>query len=258
MNRPSNETIERVAREVLAELQARLAKEPARGEAQAQLGTTVPSPRKAERPSPEPPVPSPEPAASSDALALAVRLVTMNEVSGRLDGIRRVVVGRGAIVTPAVTDELLRRGIALEYADAPKPAVAGVRLVLVVARTEFDPASLAAALTREGFVVEPSVSDCLVAATDQLVRDIANPATLGVLITRHTAAGVCLANRQARVRAIHGVDAPSVASAAAAVGANVLVVDPRAATFFQLKQMITEFGRGGVRPCPEALRQKLA
>ena len=45
---------------------------------------------------------------------------------------------------------------------------------------------------------------------------------------------------------------------AAAVGANLLVVDPRAGTFFQLKQMITEFCRGGVRPCPAVFRKRLA
>ena len=48
----------------------------------------------------------------------------MNEVAGRLDSVRRLVVSREAIVTPAVRDELLRRGIALEYADSAqgKPA----------------------------------------------------------------------------------------------------------------------------------------
>ena len=45
---------------------------------------------------------------------------------------------------------------------------------------------------------------------------------------------------------------PPVAAAAAAVGANLLVADPQAGSFFQLKQIVTEFARGGVRPCPEA------
>ncbi len=53
-------------------------------------------------------------------------------------------------------------------------------------------------------------------------------------------------------------DAPGVAAAAAAVGANLLVADPQAGSFFQLKQMITEFGRGGVRPCPAVFRERLA
>ncbi len=54
--------------------------------------------------------------------------------------VRRLVVSRGAIVTPAVRDELLRRGIALAYGDAANghPATT-VRFVLVTVGTDFDP-----------------------------------------------------------------------------------------------------------------------
>ncbi|MCE5268256.1 MAG: hypothetical protein LLG00_10265 [Planctomycetaceae bacterium] len=256
MSKPSSEMIERVVREVLAELKQRLGG--ATGAA-----TAIPAAVAGRLPEPAPiakaQAPSCDSAASSDCLALAVRVVTMNDVSGRLDGVRRVVVGRGTIITPAVTDELARRGIVLEQADSSKKcAAARVRLAMIVARSDFDPSPLAAALVREGFVVEPSASDCLIAATDQLVKELKTPDTLAVLLSRHTAAGVCLANRQPGVRAISGVDAPSVAAAAAAVGANLLAVDPRAVNFFQLKQMIAEFGRGGVRPCPEVFKKKLA
>jgi hypothetical protein len=190
-------------------------------------------------------------------LAVATRVVTMNDVAGRLDSIRRLVVLRQAIVTPAVRDELLRRGIALEQADSLKDRPATVRLALVTAGTDFDPTSLVAALAREGFQVAPSASDCLIAAVDGLAAAVSKPDTLGVLITPHAAAGVCLSNRLAHVRAVSGVDAPAVAAASAAVGANLLVADPRDGTFFQLKQAITEFARGGVRSCPNVFRGRL-
>ena len=133
-----------------------------------------------------------------------------------------------------------------------------VRLVMITTGTDFDPAALVAGLVREGSKVENSALDCLIAATDQLAAEMAKPDTLGVLLTRHAAAGLCLANRLSGVRAITGADAPAVAAAAAAVGANLLVADPQAGTFFQLKQMVTEFCRGGVRPCPAVFRAKLA
>jgi hypothetical protein len=69
---------------------------------------------------------------------------------------------------------------------------------------------------------------------------------------------MCLANRQRGVRAVSGADAAAVAAAATAVGANLLVVDPAAAGFFQLKQMAAEFCRGGVRACPAVFRDRLA
>ncbi len=201
---------------------------------------------------------SPLPSPLSPDFHIAARVVTMNEIAGRLASARRVVVSREAIVTPAVRDELLRCGIALEYADDAANCRPTVRLAIVASGTDFDPASLMAALTREGFSVECTSSDCLIAATDQLAAEASKPDTLGVLLTRHAAAALCLANRLPGVRAIFAIDAPSVAAAASAVGANVLVVDPRAGSFFQLKQMVTEFGCGGVRPCPKVFQEQLA
>ena len=191
-------------------------------------------------------------------LAIDAAVVTMNEIIGRLDGVRRVTVSRGSLVTPAVRDELLRRNIALERAtpDAACGRTA-VRLAMVVSGTDFDPASLAAALGREGLCVEATASDCLIAATDRLAAELAQPGTLGVLLTKHAAAAICLANRLAGVRAIGVCDARQMAATAASVGANVLAADPRSVGFFPLKQTIAEFARGGVRPCPEVFRERL-
>jgi hypothetical protein len=185
-------------------------------------------------------------------LILSCRVVTMAEVAGRLDSVRRLIVSQQAVVTPAVRDELLNRGIALAHADsADGHPAAAIRLVMIVTGTDFQPAGLIAAVAREGFDVEQSTSDCLIAAADQLADELAKPGTLGVLLTTDAAAGLCLANR------LQGVRAVAVASAAAAVGANLLVADPKANTFFQLKQMVAEFCRGGVRPCPEVFRTRL-
>jgi hypothetical protein len=242
---PSIADIELVVREVLAQLQAAPVAPPAAPSA------PPPSAAACEKPSAAPAAEQPF------TLTVAARVVTMNEVAGRLDSIRRLVVSREAIVTPAVRDELLRRGIALDCAKATSAAPATIRLTLMTARIDFDTTTLQAALAREGFQVKQSSSDCLIAASDELATEIRQEDALGVLLSRHTAAALCLANRLAGVRAIAGSEAPAVAAASAAVGANLLVVDPRAGTFFQLKQAITEFARGGVRPCPEVFRQKL-
>jgi hypothetical protein len=245
---PSTIDIERVVREVLAELRA--APEPPAAKRQG-LPASVSGQAASE---PQPIIPTDQPF----TLTVAARVVTMNDVAGQLDSIRRLVVSRDAIVTPAVRDDLLRRGIALEFAKSPGGAPATVHLALMTAGTDFDLTTLIAALAREGFRVTQSASDCLIAAGDQLAVEITQPDTLGVLLSHHAAAGLCLANRLPGVRAIGGIDAPAVAAASAALGANLLVVDPRAGTFFQLKQAITEFARGGVRPCPSVFRKRLA
>ena len=243
--------IERVVRDVLAELSVA-------GGNGAQRPATAQPERNGAGASAEPPVAEPS-APSAGELVVDSRVVTMTEITGRLDSIRRLVVSPNAIVTPAVRDELLRRGIALACVDSSNGRpLSTVRLALITSGTDFDPTALAAGLTREGFRVEPSAVDCLISATDQLASETARPDTLGVLLTRHTAAGLCLANRLAGVRAVTGVDAPAMAAAAGAVGATLLVVDPQAGTFFQLKQMVTEFCRSGIRPCPGVFDARLA
>lgn len=239
--------IERIVREVLAEL----------GIAQTSPETSATKPAIVEA---APVANTAESAAKNDELVVTSRLVTMSEIAGRLDSVRRVIVSRGAVVTPAVQDELHRRGIALAYTVATKEAAEkkSVRLVMVTAGTKFEPASLVAGLAREGMKIEHVALDCLIASADQLAAELAKPDTVGALLTRHTAAAMCLANRLPGVRAVTGGDAPSVAAAASAVGANLLVADPQAGTFFQLRQMIVEFCRGGVRPCPAVFQARLA
>ncbi len=243
MSKPSID-IDLVVREVLAELGA------APEENVGQVANLSHSP---------PPGPQSRGVDSHDGeLVLTSRVVSIDELSGRLDSVRRVVVSRRAVVTPAVRDELLRRGIALEYVDPSDSRKEAVRLAMITLGTDFDPAPLAAALDREGFSVERSDSDCLIAAVDELAKETSRSDTLGVLLTPHTAAGLCLANRLPGVRAIGGFCAPEVARAAAAVGANLLVADPRAGSFFQLKQIVAEFARGGTRSCPAVFSERLA
>lgn len=197
--------------------------------------------------------------ADGGELILSARVVTLSEVEGRLESVRRLVVPPQAVITPAVRDELMRKNVSLAYASpAASRATAPVRLVLVAAGSPVDPAPLVGALSNEGIEIQEHRSDCLIAATDQLAGEIARPDTLGLLLTRHTAAGLCLANRLRGVRAVLGTDPRAAAAAAAAVGANLLVVDPAAVSLFQLKQIVTEFCRAGTRPCPEVLQRRLS
>ncbi len=232
--------IERLVREVLAELAT------------------------AQRPAPAPVVVAPVAAAPTTAaatagqLTVAARVVTMSELIGRLEGLRQLVVLPEAIVTPAVRDELRRRNVQLlRAAPARSPQRGALRLVLIVSGKPLDAAPLAEALGRDGVAVEHRTMDCLIAATDLLAAEVVKPDTLGVLATPHWAAALCLANRRPGVRAVLGLDVPAAAAATAAVGANLLVIDPDGGTMFQWKQMASEFCRGGIRGCPAVFGQRL-
>jgi hypothetical protein len=132
-----------------------------------------------------------------------------------------------------------------------------LKLVIVAARTRIDAQPLAAALQSDGVEIELYSSKCVIEATDRLAAEAKRPGTLGVLLTPHEAESLCLANRLPGVRAIAGKEPGQVAADAAAVGANLLVIHPKKVGPFAIRQMLGEFCRGGIRPCPDVLKQRL-
>jgi hypothetical protein len=239
--------IERLVREVLAEL------------------GLAPKPSEATRPAPAEtaaPVatPSPRPAETPGELVVTARVVTLAELGERLTPVRRLVVSPQAIVTPSVRDELRRRKIELvvgQPAGSPAPQGAPSGLLVFVHGKSFDAAPLVKALAADVVSVELKQSDCVIAATDQLAQALAGPARLGVLLTRHTAAGLCLANRHPGVRAIVGSDRDGTLADAASVGANLLVVDPKRNGTFKTRQLIGLFYRQGPQQCPKVFEKQL-
>ena len=199
------------------------------------------------------------PGSEDGSLVISSRVVTLDDLGGRLDRVRRVIVSPGAVVTPAVRDELLRKNVSLVFEQRrPDPTPGTARLVLVTVGKSFDAAALVTALRNEGIDVDSRRSECLIATSDELAGELRDGNTLGVMLTSQPAIGVCLANRLAGVRAVPGGDAAETTQWTEAVGANLLVVAPRQRSFFQLKRTIGEFGRGGVRPCPELLNERLS
>jgi len=244
--------IERVVREVLAELG--VVSKPGTAPA-APASPSVAVRRAAGKAGPE----QPGSALSADGqLVLCGRTVTMADLPDRLDGVRRVVVATGAVVTPSVQDELTRRRIGLVRADPQSTNPERPPVVIVSMDSPLDADLLVKALQAEGYAVESRHSDCLIRATDELAKEVAGSRSLGVLLTRHAAAALCLANRQPAVRAVRGTSPEAVSADSAAVGANLLIVDTSAAGFFPVRQMLGRFLHGGARECPEVFRKRLS
>ena len=232
--------IEKIVREVLARF------EQAPGEAAA------PERKKQQ------PAKTPAAAESSGDLVIQCRVVSTTEVAGRLDGVRRLVVSRTAVVTPSVRDELIKRNIKLAKEDTPEPSSAGSRRVtLIVASGSFDSGPLVEALRGEDVEARVETSGCLIAATDALAEELSSPDEIGLLVTGHPAAALCLANRHQSVRAVSASDAGRLAESAASVGANLAVLDPKRTSPFQLKQMAVRFVKRGPAQCPAQLQERL-
>ena len=193
-------------------------------------------------------------------LVLSAGVVTLADVEGRLDDICRLTVPRRAVVTPSVRDELRQRDILLTFlaVSGERPAAGNdVKLMVVAVGSSFDTGLFSEMLQGEAVDITAKHGDCLIRATDELGERLSQPDTLGILATKHTAAGLCLANRRPGVRAVLGLDATTTAADIAAVGANLLVVDPGTTAPFQLKQIATQFCRGGPAVCPSVFRDRL-
>ncbi len=246
--------IEHVVREVLARLGLETESSVDGGSPGDATGSSGPSPPPRREPSP----PQAASAENNGQLVVLSQVVTMAELEGRLGGIRRVTVPPQAVVTPSVRDELRRRNVSLVFDEPAAPTGSvSARLVLMVLGSRFDPAGLVRALQSGAIQLQWHRADCLVAATDRLADEVARPGALGVIVSTHPAAAICLANRHRGVRAVWGIDAAGAAAAADSVGANVLVIDPKAVSLFQMKQMIGRFCSGGPRECPAELRERL-
>jgi hypothetical protein len=189
-------------------------------------------------------------------LVLSAKVVSLAELEGRLNGARRVVVARGAIITPAARDLLKRQSIDVAYAIA---AAAGFRhrLLFGVAETRYEPAVLVRSLVQEGTAVERLANSGVAGVVGEMCDGVAKGGQLGLLMTDQSAAAICLANRRPGVRAALGVDKRQIAAAVAEVGINFLVIAPQRHGLFEIKQMMKEFLTGGPRVCPNGLRERL-
>lgn len=202
-----------------------------------------------------------------------VSLSAIAELTARLDGVRRLMVRRKAVVTPAVRDWLRQNKIELAFrTDAGSEATnesgtsnhrtAAAQLIVGVSATSYSQLDLLFKLLAPASpAVERLAPIELVNAIDELARRLASPATVGLLLTSEPAVAVCMSNRLAGVRAMAAGDAGTLAALGAtarAIGANLLIVDPAGRGPFALKQLIDRFCQGAPRPCPPKWRERLA
>jgi len=209
--------IDAVVREVLRRLQALTASVPA-----------SPVPAAAAPKSPAPPKPA---TATSDSTTLQFteRLVTLAALSGKLNGHKQLAIGRKAIVTPAVVDELKRRGVAIVRQDSASTQNTKVRLLVsaasgsVKSSVRSDLSSATAGI--EWF--ESHATSSLVSAAQELARQITQRKLPGLLLTEQPLTAAVVANRNPGIRAAVVGDGRSLDEALSQIGCNLVAVDLR-------------------------------
>ncbi len=199
------------------------------------------------RPAVEPP---------SAQLVLGPAVVSLSTLADRLSGVRRVVIGKGAVLTPAARDLLRQHNIAVSRSTdamgANKPA-----LVVAVSDSASDPAELVRLVAPLASSIERLAKTGLATVVAELTDTVVKDGRLGLLLSGKPDVACCLANRRPGVRAAVARDRDEVAQAIGNLGLNLLVIDPARRSMFQLGQMAKQFLQAGSAKCPAALEAQL-
>ena len=190
---------------------------------------------------------------------VAVRVVTLATLDGRLNGASVLTVPRGAVITPAVRDELKSRSIRLEFADAAAKEQANnaVELLVGIADVRDDVSVVTKAMQDHvtGVATVQSMQQTdLRALMSRMAEWIASRPSLAVVLTRRPAAAVCLANRHRGLRAVWVNTPKALAEAMRTIAPNVITYNPAEHAASAQRAMLREFVLGGVRECPEEFR----
>jgi hypothetical protein len=188
---------------------------------------------------------------SGDVFQSDDRLLTLATLEGKLDGLRRLVVHRKAIVTPSLKEELSRRGIELDRGGVKGTKRAEVAVSVVRFDAERAPSLHGLGLVEDVAAKSPAALAKLVAG------QLAHADRLVVVLTKQTMAALCVLNRSGTVRAALATNVDSVRIAVRAVAANVLVVDPGHLGRVQLTALLRAFENEGVRSVPSELKEVL-
>jgi hypothetical protein len=217
--------IERIVRQVMAELQAA----GTQGEAEANGRAIQPT--------------------AENVCTIENRVVTL-ETLASLNGAKVVRVRRGAVVTPAVRDELKARNIRLEFADVATPSQPAQSLTLLVGIADIadDVATVTSAMQAHaaGLATVVSLQN---SELKELVRRmsefIAESNTLGVVLSRRPAAAACLANRHENIRAVWACTPRALHEAMQTLAPNVITYNPADHAGFAQRTLLQAFLRGG-------------
>lgn len=183
-------------------------------------------------------------------LTSSERVITLEVLRGRLNGVRVVIVPERAIVTPAVIDELKARKVELRRADGRGEECDAELRLLLDAASDVDH-GISQRLSERGVKVTRQTLPLL-----ELARRVPSlmrhriPVIVG---SPHPAAVVCAANRHPGVRAMAAFGMGCMATMDC-LGANVVVIDLPKWNPEKLTDFLAAVARRGWRECPESWR----
>lgn len=186
-------------------------------------------------------------------LVLDARVVTTADVYGRLAGVKRVLVRRGAVVTPSVKDDLHKRHIRLDFLTESVSRGQSADELTIACCTHTPEGARAAAGLAHPAGASVMKFDDLRCAAQTVAAIVADANRLGVLVTDEPLPAVCLANRFPAARAAWVQTVPQTRDAMQAIGLNLLVVHPAQCEPATWNQLLAAYRQGLPRRSPPRL-----
>ncbi len=181
---------------------------------------------------------------SGKELIVEEKVVSLSRLRGQLTGVSKLVVRKGAIVTPAVRDLLKEKQITWEVRQGTT-AVNKAALTCGIAELKQPAEPIWKALKDAGLVSRQLTGRELKGLAKELAANVQRAGQLSLLITDTPELAACLANRQRGVRAAVAGCAKSMQRALRTLGVNLLVVDPIGKETAALVAIVKEFVSSG-------------
>ncbi len=178
------------------------------------------------------------------------RVISLDSLDERIQGVDRIVLSARAVITPAARDELRQRGIVVTHASSDVES--GRKLVVCL--TELKQDLNLDVIKRESSgrwtTIETLRSDNLVTAVGTLANRLIGGGVHGILVTSVPIVAVCLANRYSSIRAAWIHDASEVAAATQLIGANLLIVEASTQGHLEWPAILRDYFQDGSLECP--------
>jgi ribose 5-phosphate isomerase RpiB len=210
-----------------------------------------------------------EPSAANKKLVvqLAGQLITLavldERIQGKWETVREIVVRTESVVTPSVRDLCYKKGIALKFVATLEQASVATEskntakipaenrvaklqetaTVLLALHQMNRESEMLVQFLRQETLLEKASFDCIIETVEHLLKQFEqNPNQTAILVSNHyAAAGIVLANRYAKLRAVYGAAPEQVKHDAAACDANVLILPGDQLSGYQLRETARAF-----------------
>lgn len=184
-----------------------------------------------------------------NVLRLEAHVVTHEILEAKLNGAKRIVVGKRTVLTPSAREFIKKNGVTCDR-DGQGTTKTVARWKLIVSSGGKAVESVANELQRSS-TFERQIAGTASEAAETAVSIICRGEADGVVaVSNQPETIACRANRSTKVRAAVTANVQRLSEIQQSLGANLYCVDPTARSYFELRNLLRAIAATGVPRIP--------